>query len=246
MQEPQLGTGHALLQAEPLLRDARGTLVLLSGDVPLLRAEHAASAGRHAREHAGGGDGPHRDRRRARRLRPHRPRRRARLRASSRTRTRRRRSGEIREINTGIYAFDLAPLFAALRADRLGERAGRVLPARSRRDLPRARADGRDGDGSTTRDEIRASTAGWSWRKWRAIVQTTKNDELMAAGVTHRGSGDDLHRSGRRRSAPTRSSIPACPSKGSTRIGAAARSTAGVAHRRLDDRRRRRRSTTTA
>ena len=37
MQEPQLGTGHALLQAEPHLRGARGTLVLLSGDVPLLR-----------------------------------------------------------------------------------------------------------------------------------------------------------------------------------------------------------------
>ncbi len=38
VQEPQLGTGHALLQAEPLLRDATGTVVLLSGDVPLLSA----------------------------------------------------------------------------------------------------------------------------------------------------------------------------------------------------------------
>ena len=35
-QEPQLGTGHALLQTAPLLEDARGTLLLLSGDVPLL------------------------------------------------------------------------------------------------------------------------------------------------------------------------------------------------------------------
>src|SRR5689334_19166679 len=35
-QEPQLGTGHALLQTEPTLRGARGTLLLLSGDVPLL------------------------------------------------------------------------------------------------------------------------------------------------------------------------------------------------------------------
>src|SRR5438045_2634549 len=43
LQEPQLGTGHALLQVEPLLRDASGTLVLLSGDVPLLRAETLAS-----------------------------------------------------------------------------------------------------------------------------------------------------------------------------------------------------------
>ena len=35
LQEPQLGTGHALLQAAPYLAGARGTLVLLSGDVPL-------------------------------------------------------------------------------------------------------------------------------------------------------------------------------------------------------------------
>src|SRR5262245_4257410 len=35
-QEPQLGTGHALLQAEPFLRGGRGTVILLSGDVPLL------------------------------------------------------------------------------------------------------------------------------------------------------------------------------------------------------------------
>ena len=37
LQEPQLGTGHALLQAEPALAGATGTVVLLSGDVPLLR-----------------------------------------------------------------------------------------------------------------------------------------------------------------------------------------------------------------
>src|SRR5687767_7188309 len=37
LQEPQLGTGHALLQAGAMLSGARGTVVLLSGDVPLLR-----------------------------------------------------------------------------------------------------------------------------------------------------------------------------------------------------------------
>lgn len=36
VQAPQLGTGHALLQAEPLLAGRRGTLLLLYGDVPLL------------------------------------------------------------------------------------------------------------------------------------------------------------------------------------------------------------------
>ena len=38
VQEPQLGTGHAVLQARPLLNDFRGEIVILSGDVPLLRA----------------------------------------------------------------------------------------------------------------------------------------------------------------------------------------------------------------
>ena len=37
-QEPQLGTGHALQQAAPLLDDA-GTTLVLNGDVPLVRAE---------------------------------------------------------------------------------------------------------------------------------------------------------------------------------------------------------------
>jgi len=48
-QEPQLGTGHAVMQAAPLLADD-GTVVVLSGDVPLTRADTlrqllAASAG---------------------------------------------------------------------------------------------------------------------------------------------------------------------------------------------------------
>jgi bifunctional UDP-N-acetylglucosamine pyrophosphorylase/glucosamine-1-phosphate N-acetyltransferase len=36
LQEPQLGTAHALLATEPALIGQKGTLVLLSGDVPLL------------------------------------------------------------------------------------------------------------------------------------------------------------------------------------------------------------------
>src|SRR4026208_613202 len=33
---PQLGTGHALLQAEPVLRGRKGNVLLLYADVPLL------------------------------------------------------------------------------------------------------------------------------------------------------------------------------------------------------------------
>src|SRR5262245_31895220 len=38
VQSPPLGTGHALMQAEPALQGKTGTLLLLYGDVPLLAA----------------------------------------------------------------------------------------------------------------------------------------------------------------------------------------------------------------
>mgnify|MGYP006295069161 CR=1 FL=1 len=38
VQAEQLGTGHAVQQAEPMLRDSEGETLILSGDVPLLRA----------------------------------------------------------------------------------------------------------------------------------------------------------------------------------------------------------------
>ncbi|NHZ85796.1 MAG: NTP transferase domain-containing protein [Planctomycetia bacterium] len=37
IQEPQLGTGHAVQQTYPLLKDFDGDILVLSGDVPLLR-----------------------------------------------------------------------------------------------------------------------------------------------------------------------------------------------------------------
>jgi UDP-N-acetylglucosamine diphosphorylase/glucosamine-1-phosphate N-acetyltransferase len=113
IQEPQLGTGHALLQVEPLLRDARGTLVLLSGDVPLLRGETlVALVRKHARRGAAATvltadvpapDGYGRIVREGDQIAAiveHKD-------ASPAER-------EIREINSGVYAFDLAPLFGAL------------------------------------------------------------------------------------------------------------------------------------
>ena len=38
-QEQQLGTGHAVLQTKPYFIDFKGSVLVLSGDVPLLRAE---------------------------------------------------------------------------------------------------------------------------------------------------------------------------------------------------------------
>ena len=39
LQEEQLGTGHAVLQAVPFLKGATGTVLILCGDVPLVKAE---------------------------------------------------------------------------------------------------------------------------------------------------------------------------------------------------------------
>ncbi|MCG0238644.1 MAG: bifunctional UDP-N-acetylglucosamine diphosphorylase/glucosamine-1-phosphate N-acetyltransferase GlmU [Firmicutes bacterium] len=39
VQDPQLGTAHAVMQAEPLLRSAAGDLLVINGDTPLLRPE---------------------------------------------------------------------------------------------------------------------------------------------------------------------------------------------------------------
>ena len=181
-QEPQLGTGHALLQAEPLLRGARGTLVLLSGDVPLLGAKtlgalvrlhqsrkaaatvltavvpSPAGYGRIVRQ----GDQitaivEHRD-------------------ASPLER-------EIREINSGVYAFDIAPLFAALRDIGSSNAQGEYyLP-----DLVKIyRARGLTVE--TLRLEDPQEILGVNSRKELAdvasILKAAKNDELMAAGVT--------------------------------------------------------------
>jgi len=113
-QEPQIGTGHALLQAEPALRDAGGDVLLLSGDVPLLRGETLAAlvrAHRAARAAAtvltarladpSSYGRIIRERGAIARIVEHRD-------ASEAERA-------IDEINSGIYVFDLQPLFAALR-----------------------------------------------------------------------------------------------------------------------------------
>ena len=114
LQEPQLGTAHALQQAESLLAGRSGSLILLSGDVPLLSPN---TLKRLLETHRGSGaaatvvtatvDRPYgygrvvRTRGRIARIVEERD-------ASPTQR-------QIKEINSGIYAFDLPPLFDALR-----------------------------------------------------------------------------------------------------------------------------------
>lgn len=117
LQEDQLGTGHAVNMAREHLADSDSTLVVLSGDVPMIRAETLAALVQQHRAHRGRGaactiltvklDDP-----------------------SGYGRVIRDDSGQfdsivehkdatdeekaVREINSGIYCFDTRKLFAAL------------------------------------------------------------------------------------------------------------------------------------
>lgn len=115
LQSPQLGTGHALLQTEPVLGAERGTLLLLYGDVPLLQEATL----RRLLEH-------HREKRAALTVLtstlddPYGYGRIVRDGAGGMTRIVEERDASaeergIREVNTGIYALDLDGLFSALR-----------------------------------------------------------------------------------------------------------------------------------
>ena len=182
LQEPQLGTGHALLQAESLLRDARGTLVLLSGDVPLLRAETlAALVRRHERRQAAATvltavvPSPHgygrivREEGQIAAIVEHKD-------ASPGER-------EIHEINSGIYAFDIEPLFAALRQIGSSNAQGEYyLP-----DLVRIyRGSGLIVETVKLDDprEILGVNSRRELADVSAILRSDKIDALMASGVT--------------------------------------------------------------
>ncbi|MDQ3346554.1 MAG: bifunctional UDP-N-acetylglucosamine diphosphorylase/glucosamine-1-phosphate N-acetyltransferase GlmU, partial [Acidobacteriota bacterium] len=183
VQEPQLGTGHALLQAEPLLGGAAGTVVLLSGDVPLLGAASlAALIDAHRKRRAAatvmtavvpspdgygrivrGDDGEmaaiveHKD-------------------ASA-------SELGIQEINSGIYAFDLAPLFGALREIGSSNAQGeyylpdliRIYRARGLPVETVALKDAREITGVNSRKEL---------SEVDAILRMSKIDALMSSGVT--------------------------------------------------------------
>jgi bifunctional UDP-N-acetylglucosamine pyrophosphorylase / glucosamine-1-phosphate N-acetyltransferase len=182
VQEPQLGTAHALLTTEPVFRGRSGSLVLLSGDVPLLTPAtvrnlldcHTATSaaltvltamvdnpqgyGRVVRS----GDGiarivEERD-------------------ASAAERA-------VREINSGIYAFDLGGLFEAVRGI-AADNAQReyylpdlvhIYRARGRIVEALTVANPQEVAGINSRSELAAVNR---------LMREDKNRQLMAEGVT--------------------------------------------------------------
>lgn len=182
VQDPQLGTGHALLQAEPLLRETTGTLVLLSGDVPLLRADTLASLlRRHEKRQAAATivtavvpspDGYGRILREG-----------GQIEAIVEHKDASPAEREIREINSGIYAFDIPPLFPALREIGSSNAQGEYyLP-----DLVRIyRRRGLTVE--TVRVEDPREILGVNSRREladvSAILRANTNEALMSSGVT--------------------------------------------------------------
>jgi bifunctional UDP-N-acetylglucosamine pyrophosphorylase / glucosamine-1-phosphate N-acetyltransferase len=182
VQEPQLGTGHALLQIEPALQRASGTLLLLSGDVPLLavgtlrqlierhQADQAAATVLTAMVERPYGYG--------RILRSA-----GRIARVVEERDASPAEGKIREINAGIYAFDIGPLFEALRGIASHNAQGEYyLP-----DLVSIYRKRRLTVSTVTvpnADEIRGINSRSELAGVARTVRQTKNEELMAAGVT--------------------------------------------------------------
>jgi bifunctional UDP-N-acetylglucosamine pyrophosphorylase / glucosamine-1-phosphate N-acetyltransferase len=182
LQEPQLGTAHALQQVEPLLAGKRGTVVLLSGDVPLLSAETLKElVNRHNNAAAAATvvtatfDKPYGYGRIVRsddkivKIVEERD-------ASPAER-------KIKEINAGIYAFDLAPLFDALRSIAAQNAQGEFYLT----DLVaiyRRRGLGVESAAARTADEIRGVNSRAELGEVGRLVRQKKNEELMASGVT--------------------------------------------------------------
>jgi bifunctional UDP-N-acetylglucosamine pyrophosphorylase/glucosamine-1-phosphate N-acetyltransferase len=182
LQEPQLGTGHALLQTEPLLRGRSGTVILLSGDVPLLtsrtlkglldtpsEAQAAATVLTAVIDRPYGYGRIVRNNGRITRI------------VEERDATPAQR--EIREINSGIYAFELESLFDALGSIKSENAQGEYyLP-----DLVSIyRKQKRTVTTFTIADavEIRGINSRTELAEVSKMVRQQKNEELMAAGVT--------------------------------------------------------------
>ena len=182
VQQPQLGTAHALQQTEPILAGRTGTLVLLSGDVPMLTASTlrrlidahdavgaAATVVTAMVERPYGYGRVVRTKGKIAKIVEERD-------ASPEVR-------QIREINSGIYAFDLPPLFDALRGIASQNAQGEfyltdLVAIYRRRKLPVETLI------VENPQEIRGINSRSELAEVSRIVRQTKNEELMAAGVT--------------------------------------------------------------
>jgi bifunctional UDP-N-acetylglucosamine pyrophosphorylase/glucosamine-1-phosphate N-acetyltransferase len=186
VQEPQLGTAHALLTTELALRGQTGTLILLSGDVPLLSVEtlqtlvdRHTSTGAAATVVTAVVDNPHGYGRCVRgsaesgeqiaRI----------VEEKDATSTER----EIHEINSGIYAFSLDGLFDAVRSI-AAENAQHEYYLPDLVEIYRRQGMGVETVTVPNADQIRGINSRIELAAVSRIMRDHKTAELMAAGVT--------------------------------------------------------------
>ena len=182
VQEPQLGTGHALLQTRPLLEGKSGTVVLLSGDAPLLTVDTLRAL---LQTHTDAGAA-------ATVITAHFPRpfgygRIIRTKGNISKIVEERDASDtqrkITEIKSGIFAFALEPLFKALDAVGTANNQGEyyltdLVAIYRKQRKPVATYTVANGD------EIRGINSRSELAEVCKMVRQQKNEELMAAGVT--------------------------------------------------------------
>jgi bifunctional UDP-N-acetylglucosamine pyrophosphorylase / glucosamine-1-phosphate N-acetyltransferase len=182
VQEPQLGTGHALLQAKPPLAGQTGTVVLLYGDVPMLSAD---SISRLLAHHQAAGAA-------ATVLTAHLPnptglgrivRENGRFARIVEERDATPAEKAITEFNSGIYAFALDGLFEALARIGTANDQGEYYLTDL---LGIFRTDGRTVETFTIvdADELRGVNSRAELALMNAQVRDARNAAVMAAGVT--------------------------------------------------------------
>jgi bifunctional UDP-N-acetylglucosamine pyrophosphorylase / glucosamine-1-phosphate N-acetyltransferase len=182
VQEPQLGTAHALMSTESVLAKESGVLVLLSGDVPLLTpatlrrlVETHAKAGAAATIVTAVVDDPHgygrivRTGEQIARIVEQKD-------ASPAER-------QIREINSGIYAFAIDGLFDAVRSI-AAENAQNEYYLPDLVAIYRQRGLIVETVTVSNPDEIRGINSRVELAAVSRVVRDRKNTELMASGVT--------------------------------------------------------------
>jgi bifunctional UDP-N-acetylglucosamine pyrophosphorylase/glucosamine-1-phosphate N-acetyltransferase len=182
LQEPQLGTGHALIQAEPPLAGKTGTVVLLYGDVPMLSRDSIARLLAHHQgtgaaatvltAHLANPTGLGRIIREGGRF--------ARI-VEERDATPAEKA--VTEFNSGIYAFALDGLFEALRRIGTANDQGEYYLTDL---LGIFLADGRRVETFTIddADELRGVNSRAELAVMNAQVRDQRNAAVMASGVT--------------------------------------------------------------
>ena len=181
-QEPQLGTAHALQQARSALASVQGNLVVLSGDVPRLRSatltaliDTHEAAGAAATVLTAALERPYGY---GRIVRSH-----GEMVGIVEETYATPEQRSIREINGGVYVFEIEPLFDALdQIPQAGPKRERYLPAI----VPLYRRRGLRVDTVTAEDpdEIRGINSQTELAEVSSIVRQSKNEGLMGAGVT--------------------------------------------------------------